>query len=49
VDPGAYTVEAVKEYVDEYPEEADDILAAEIGGKNRITLVSYLEDREAES
>jgi PKD domain/IPT/TIG domain len=42
-DPGEHTVVEVKAYVDEHPDEAADILAAEQGGQNRTTLVSYLE------
>ena len=42
-DPGAHTVAEVEEYVDQHPEQAQELLDAEIAGKNRTTLVSYLE------
>ena len=42
-DPGDYTVDEVKEYVDANPDSAREILDAEIAGKNRSTLVTYLE------
>jgi len=42
-DPADYTVAEIIEYVDEHPDEAADILAAEQAGKNRSTLISHLE------
>ena len=44
-DPGDDSVDAVLAYVDENPNEADRVLAAEKAGKNRTTLVSQLEAR----
>ena len=46
-DPGAHTVDAVEDYVEAHPGEAAAVLAAEQGGKNRTTLVTWLEDFEA--
>lgn len=42
-DPGDHTVAEVEAYVDEHPEEADRILDLEEEGKNRTTLVTFLE------
>ena len=42
-DPGDHTVDEVKIYADENPEEAQSLLDAERAGKDRTTLVSYLE------
>jgi hypothetical protein len=42
-DPGDWTVDEVKDYVDEYPEEREAALEAERAGKNRKGLVTYLE------
>ena len=44
-DPGEHTVEEVKEYVGEHPDETQDILSAEQGGKARVTLVDWLESQ----
>ena len=46
-DPGAHTVDAVEAYVSDHPDELDAVLAAEEAGKNRTTLVAWLEDFEA--
>jgi hypothetical protein len=45
MDPDEHTVDEVKEYVEEHPDEAQDVLDAEREGKNRSTLVTWLEDR----
>lgn len=45
-DPGAYSVADVKAYVQEHPDEADDVLAAEEAGQNRTTLVTWLDGFE---
>ena len=42
-DPGDWTVDEVKDYVLEYPEEREAALEAEKAGKNRTTLVTWLE------
>jgi hypothetical protein len=46
-DPAAHTVDEVEEYVTEHPDLAQDVYDAEVEGKNRITLVTWLEDFEA--
>ena len=43
-DPAAHTVDEVKAYADEHPDDISDLLEAEIAGKDRSSLVSYLED-----
>lgn len=43
-DPGEYTVEEVKGYVEENPDQAEQVLAAEQEGKARVTLVDWLEE-----
>jgi hypothetical protein len=42
-DPAAHTVAEVEEYVEEHPDEVAAILELEEAGKNRSTLISYLE------
>lgn len=42
-DPSAHTVEEVKQYVIDYPDDLADVIAAEKAGKNRVTLVEWLE------
>lgn len=42
-DPADYTVEDVKAYVEDNPDERDAVLEAERGGKDRVTLVEWLE------
>ena len=44
-DPGEYTVAEVQEYVTDNPDEALAIYDAEIAGKNRSTLVTWLEEQ----
>jgi hypothetical protein len=41
-DPGEFNVEDVIAYVEENPDEAEAILALEVEGKNRVTLVHAL-------
>jgi hypothetical protein len=41
--PGDHTVAEVKEYVEENPAQASEVLEAEKAGQNRTTLVSHLE------
>lgn len=41
-DPADYTVAEVLEYVDTNPNLSDAVLAAEIDGKNRATIVAAL-------
>jgi hypothetical protein len=43
-DPAAHTIPEVEEYVNENPDQADAILALEQAGKDRVTLVSWLEN-----
>ena len=38
-DPGEHTVAEVEAYLDEHPDERDDVLEAERAGKCRVTLV----------
>jgi hypothetical protein len=44
-DPGEYTIPEVEAYVDAYPDQTEDVLDAEVAGKNRSTLVAWLEAR----
>jgi hypothetical protein len=43
-DPAAHTVDEVKEFVTEHPDEAQAMYDAELAGKNRATLISWLEE-----
>lgn len=43
MDPGEHTVDEVKKYAEEHPDEVQDILDAEREGKNRTSLVTWLE------
>lgn len=47
-DPGDHTVEEVKEYVEEHPDESAAIAEAEKSGKARTTLLDALESDEEE-
>jgi hypothetical protein len=47
-DPGDYTVAEVEAYVEAYPDQLEEVLDAEEAGKNRSTLVAWLEARLAE-
>ena len=42
-DPAAHSVADVEEYAEEHPDSAQELLDAEVAGKNRPTLVAYLE------
>ena len=42
-DPAAHTVTEVQEYADEHPDQVEEMYEAEVAGKNRSTLVAYLE------
>jgi hypothetical protein len=42
-DPSTATVAEVEDYVTEFPEERLAVLAAERSGKNRTTLINWLE------
>ena len=42
-DPAAHTVAEVEEYVDQHPDQVQELLDAEVAGKNRTTLVNYLQ------
>lgn len=42
-DPADHTIDDVKAYVEANPEEAADILSMEEGGKDRSTLIEWLE------
>jgi hypothetical protein len=44
-DPAAHTVGEVQEYVSEHPDELDEIYEAECAGKNRSSLVTWLENQ----
>jgi hypothetical protein len=41
-DPAAHTVAEVQEYAEEHPDQAQEMLDAEVAGKNRTTLINYL-------
>lgn len=43
-DPADHTVEDVKAYVEANPDEAELVLAAEAEGKDRSTLIAWLND-----
>lgn len=43
-DPGENTVEDVRAYVEEHPDEAEQVLTAERSGKDRTTLTTWLEE-----
>lgn len=43
-DPFDHTVAEVQDYVNEHPDEAQAIYDSEVNGKNRVTLVEWLED-----
>jgi len=43
-DPGAHTVDEVKAYVEANPDYAVDISEAEAAGKNRVTLIEWLDE-----
>jgi len=45
-DPGAYTVDEVKAYVAEHPDELDATYSAEQSGKARTTLLDWLAAQE---
>lgn len=45
-DPADHTIEDVKSEVEKDPDLRDDMLAAEKAGKNRVTLVTWLEEYE---
>jgi hypothetical protein len=44
-DPAAHTVSEVEDYVNDNPDQAGAILSLEQEGKNRVTLVSWLESQ----
>ena len=43
-DPSAFTVDEVLEYLEENPDQRDDVIAAEKKGKKRATLLEELEE-----
>lgn len=43
-DPGAHNVQEVEDFVTQNPDERDAVLAVEQAGRNRVTLVSWLEN-----
>jgi len=43
-DPAAHTITEVEDFVNEHPDEAIDVLDLEEAGKNRVTLVAWLEN-----
>lgn len=45
--PDDHTVNEVEQYVADHPEELETVYEAEIAGKNRVTLVTWLEEFEA--
>ena len=44
-DPAEYTIQQVEDYVNANPDQTEDVLIAEEEGKNRVTLVAWLEAR----
>lgn len=46
-DPGDHTVAEVQDYITAHPDEIDAVYDAETSGKNRTTLVTWLESVEA--
>jgi hypothetical protein len=48
-DPGDHTVTEVIGWVEDHPDELEEILAAEQAGKDRVTLVQHLEGMRPES
>lgn len=44
-DPSQYTVAVVQGYVANHPEETQEVLDREIEGLNRVTLVTWLQER----
>ena len=44
-DPAAHTVGEVQEYVTEHPDQLEEMYEAEVAGKNRSTLVTWLEEQ----
>lgn len=47
-DPSAHTIDEVLSHLDDHPDEAGTVLAAERTGKDRTTLVAELESRVAD-
>lgn len=47
-DPADYTVAEVEEYATENPDQIEDLIEAEEAGKNRSTLIAWLEARLVE-
>jgi hypothetical protein len=47
-DPSDHTVAEVQEYVEANPGQVDAVHAAELAGKERVTLLSWLEDFQTE-
>jgi len=43
-DPGEHTVDEVKAWVEANPDYATDVSEAEAAGKNRVTLVEWLDE-----
>jgi uncharacterized phage-like protein YoqJ len=43
-DPAAHTVDEVKEFVTQHPEELQAVYDTEVAGKNRATLINWLEE-----
>lgn len=41
--PADHTVDEVKDYVTDHPDERQAVLDAEVAGKNRVTLVDWFE------
>ena len=44
-DPAAHTVGEVQEYVSEHPDQLEEMYEAEVAGKNRSSLVTWLENQ----
>jgi len=42
-DPAAHTVTEVIGYVEDNPDQLEDVIAAEQAGKDRVTLITHLE------
>ena len=44
-DPAEGTIDDVRAYVEAHPDELEDVLAAEKAGKDRSTLVAWLDEQ----
>ena len=45
-DPAAHTVSEVQDYIIDHPDQLDEMYEAELAGKNRTTLITWMESAE---